>query len=570
MDTYAKTRLTKIYGEKFREFPRDLKAHGDQNKNNLNPHYNKLDGNQKLQADAVSNKTETKLFNKDIGTKVKRDIIAENITKQGKRLPVRSIKRISATSNFIYEFNPFVNTEQSRPLTSHTILWRKNNSAQTLPHSKTDFVKRRSSAVLPELKSHIDSVTNDPDLNVTNSSPTKNTCLPILGRENPTRILNKQVDKEFEQDDINREVEKVKSAWQVLRGEKDWTKGKDRVDNVQTKKLYEMLEKMTCEIDRVQRSYMDPKANRYLHKSANNVLKTSKPSLQEEAEIMRNLIFPDRKARTKSAFSILRNEDSKTIGKDMARIRFDEGVENILTDKQLNKNFLSSNYTAKKQSINTEAQEYDIPDDIRSIHTIASNKKQDTAIADMMKPKFTDESRIRAKIRSSIEEYLQHHTDNIHKSYGIEEKKEEYSQSVKPPSVSDIENILTSHNIGSHMLYENFERHSDDHDSENYASEDDAYRFYSNTATNATQVTSVDTTQENRRIQDMSLENTGLYNDIRPTKAVDAKSSNIRRHSSATNFQDNAFLKMGLNENLSRDTLSQILQSEYLRKDLSL
>lgn len=364
-------------------------------------------------------------------------------------------------------------------------------------------------------------------------------------------------------------MEKVKSAWQELRGEKDWTKGKDRIDNVRTKKLYEILEKMTCEIDRVQKNYMDPKANRYLHKSANNVFKTSKPSLQEEAEIMRSLIFPDRKARTKSAVSHLRNVDSEIIGKDMARIRFDEGMENILTDKQPNKNFLSSKYTAKKRSIHTEAHEYDIPDDIGSVHTIALNKKQDTAVTDIVKPKFTDENWIRAKTRSSIEEYLQHHTDNIHKSYGIEEKKEEYSRSVKP-SVSDIENILTSHNIGPHMLYENFERHSNGYDSENYASEDDAYHSYSNSATNATQTTSVDTIQENKKIHDMSLENTGLYNDTRPTKAVDAKSFNIRRQLSATNFQDNAFIKMGLNENLSRDTLSQIMQSEYLRKDLSL
>jgi len=366
------------------------------------------------------------------------------------------------------------------------------------------------------------------------------------------------------EEDIDREVEKVKSAWLELRGEKDWTKGKDRTDNVQTKKVYETLEKMMCELDRVQRNYMDPKANRYLHKSANNVLKMSKPRLQEEAEIIRNLIFPDRKARTKSA-SILRNKDNKTIDKDMARIRFDEGVENILTDKQLNKNFLSSN-SAKKQSIHTEAHEYNILDDKRSIHTIA-NKKQDTA---MMKPKFIDENRIRAKIRSSIEEYLQHHTDNIYKSYNIEAKKEEYSQNVKSPSIRDIENILASHNIEPNMLYENFERHSDDYDSENYASEDDAYRSYSNTVTNATQMTSVDSVEENRKIHDMSLENTELYNDTRPTKAIDAKSFKIRRHSSATNFQDNAFIKMGLNENLSRDTLSQILQSEYLRKDLSL
>jgi len=125
---------------------------------------------------------------------------------------------------------------------------------------------------------------------------------------------------------------------------------------------------MTCEIDRVQRNYMDPKTNHYLHKSATNVLRTSsKPSLQEEAKIVRDIIFPDKKSRIKSAVSHLRNVDSEIIGKNMAMVRFDEAAENILTDKQPSKNFLSSKCTAKKRSIHTEAHEYDIANDIRSI-----------------------------------------------------------------------------------------------------------------------------------------------------------------------------------------------------------
>lgn len=56
-----------------------------------------------------------------------------------------------------------------------------------------DFAKRKtSSAVLPELNSRVDFVTIDPDSNATNSNPTKNICLPILGREDPMRTLNKQ------------------------------------------------------------------------------------------------------------------------------------------------------------------------------------------------------------------------------------------------------------------------------------------------------------------------------------------------------------------------------------------
>ncbi|XP_011692960.1 PREDICTED: uncharacterized protein LOC105453011 isoform X3 [Wasmannia auropunctata] len=551
MNTCAKTRLAKVDGEKLPEVTRDLKAQGDQSKNNLNPHCNKFNGNRKLQADAVLNKSEAKPSNKDVLAKEKRDIIAENITKQGKRSHVSPVKRIPATSNFIYEFNSFVDAEQSRPLTSQTHLLRRNKSEQTLPYSKTV----------------------DPDSNVTNFSLAKNTYLPTLGREDSMRTLNKQIE-EYERGDIDREVENVKSAWQALREEKSWTKGKDRIDSVRMKKLYETLEKMTSKIDSVQRNYMDPKANHYLRRSATSVLRaSSKPSLQEEAEIVRSIIFPDRKgstARIRSAVSRLRNVDSEIIDNDTTRARVDEAAENISADIQRNKNFP----TAKKRSVYTEA--HDVANDIRSIRATASNacnKKQDTAIVNVVKP-FTDDGKTRARIKSSIEEYLQHYSDNIHKP-GVEGKEEEYPRDVKP-SASDIADILASHNIGSHVLYENFERHSDDYDStEDYTSENDAERFCSNTVTNATQATSVDISQENRRIRDdTSFENyTGLRDkshDARSTKAVDARSLGTRRQSSVTNCQDNAFIEMGLNKNLSRDTLSQILQSEYLRKDLSL
>ncbi|XP_077255912.1 uncharacterized protein LOC143893921 [Temnothorax americanus] len=346
----------------------------------------------------------------------------------------------------------------------------------------------------------------------------------------------------------------------MLREENYWARGKDRIDNARTKKLYEMLEKMTCEIDRVQKSFTDSKANHYLRKSANNVLGTSSgPNLQGEAKILRSVIFPDRKARAKSAVSRPRNVDSEIIGRDTARVRLDEAAENIFTDKQPRKNLLSK-YTAKKRSVHTDANKYDIANDARSVHTIASdtcNKKRDAAVTDIAKPTFADGNETRARIKSSIEEYLQCYNcnDNIHKSHGIAE--EERSLDIKP-----IADILACHNIGSHVFYENFERRSDGYDSDDYPSENDKDRSCSNTATTVTQVTSVDTIRENRRIRD--------NDDTRLTKAIDARAFDTRTQSSVTNCQDNAFIEMGLNKNLSKDTLSQILQSEYLRKDLSL
>lgn len=60
--------------------------------------------------------------------------IAENITKQGKKLRASPVKRIPATSNFIYEFNPFANAEQSNSL---TCLRPTSNSEQKLPCART-------------------------------------------------------------------------------------------------------------------------------------------------------------------------------------------------------------------------------------------------------------------------------------------------------------------------------------------------------------------------------------------------------------------------------------------------
>lgn len=371
-----------------------------------------------------------------------------------------------------------------------------------------------------------------------------------------------------EPSDIDYEVEKVKSAWQALRAKKNWTKGKDCISSINTKKLYETLEKMTCEVDRIQKRYMDPKANHYLHKSATNVLKTaSKSSFEEEAEIVKSIIFPKRKAKIESEISHLKNFDTEIISKDIAKIRFDETAGNILMNKQP-KNIFSSKHIAKNQSVHTNAYGHNIDNDIVSANTITLNtcdKKQD--ITDTMKLAFKDDGKTRMKIKSSIEKYLQNYSDNICKPRDIEEQKEEECFQDIKSSASDIANILASHNIGSYGLYENFEKCDDTYDSEDYMNERDKNFSCSNIATNTMQI---DTIQGSKKICDSTfLEDTESYkNDIRPIKSIGtSKQSNLG------SCQDNAFIKIGLNvleKNLSKDKLSQILQSEYLKKNLSL
>lgn len=373
-----------------------------------------------------------------------------------------------------------------------------------------------------------------------------------------------------EPSDIDHEVQKVKSAWQTLRVDRNWTRGKDCIGGINTKKLYETLEKMTCEVDRIQKDYMDPKTNHYLHKSATNVLKTaSKPSLEEEAEIVKSIIFPKRKAKIESEISHSKNFDTEIISKDIGKVRFDDTTENILTNKQPTKNTFSSKYIAKNRSVHSNAYGHNIDNNIVSANTIASknicDKKQDIT-TDTMKLAFKDNGKTR-KIKSSIEKYLQNYSDNIYKSRDIEEQKgEECFQDIKS-SASDIANILANYNIESYGPYENFEKCDDIYDSEDYMSERDKTFSCSNIATNTMQI---DTIQNSKRICDSTfLENTESYkNDIRPMKSIGTlKQSNL------ASCQDNALIKMGLNvleKSLSKDKLSQILQSEYLKKNLSL
>ncbi|KAL0119990.1 hypothetical protein PUN28_007984 [Cardiocondyla obscurior] len=458
-------RLGKHNGEKLPEFPRDQ--------------FNKLNKKSLI-------KTLTQSSNKDtLETKPKRDIVTENITKQGKKLHVDPIKRIPATNNFVYQFNSFA--KQSRLSTLQTHLSRANNSEQILPHSTTDLAKQKPSIVLPKLNSGVNFVTS-PNLNKTSSSSTKNTCLLILGKKDQTRTLIKQADKKCEQHDTEHEVKNVKSAWQILCEKKDWTKSRDYIDerDADVKKLQEMLEKMTCKIDKIQKNYMDAKASRYLQRSVTSVFGTGKSNLKEETGLVRGTIFPDGKAKIKSTLRRLTNVDNETIDKDMTRIQSDEDQDNVLTNKQSQKNLLSSKYTAKKRSIHTEAHKQNIANTARSVHTIAPNisKERDTVVTNIIKPKHTNKTG--AKTKCSFKEYLQRYSVDIHKSLGIEDR--ERTRHVEPSSIN-IADILAKHNIEPHM-YKYFQKRGCD--SGDCASESDESYSYSDIATNIMQVTSAD------------------------------------------------------------------------------
>lgn len=63
--------------------------------------------------------------------------IAENIARQGAKLRVSPVRRIPATNNLVYEFNPFGDID--RPSTSRPRRPRDNNSGHKLPRARTGF-----------------------------------------------------------------------------------------------------------------------------------------------------------------------------------------------------------------------------------------------------------------------------------------------------------------------------------------------------------------------------------------------------------------------------------------------
>lgn len=338
-------------------------------------------------------------------------------------------------------------------------------------------------------------------------------------------------------------MEKVKSAWQELRAQRHWTRGKDRVVNTRTRKLYEMLEKVTCEIDRTQKGYMGAKANRYLRKSAARVLvATGKPSLREDAEISRGMIFPKRAGQ------------SRTIGSDVTRLRSVDAIaesqkfdENVLAGKRSTEDLSSSRRGAKERSTRSRI----VGDHGESVRTIAPDtrgKKRDTIVDPARPLPFKGEKR--TDIRSSIEEYL--------RRYAIEEKRILERSRASTPDIAD---ILADLDIRS---CESLEKCDD-------ADEQDEKHSRMSTATKGT--TPPEAVRENWQIRGDTgkPENAESNNDVpRATTAVDASSPGASRRSAIASCEDNAFVRLALSKSLSRDQMSQIFQSKYLRKDLSL
>lgn len=301
-------------------------------------------------------------------------------------------------------------------------------------------------------------------------------------------------------------------------------------------------------MEKIQERYLNPRANRYSHKSATDVFTAT----MNETRLQN----AKKKARFKSA-SFNRSKNIDMFDKDAVQTQFKEATKNFSADERSSGDLLSSQLNSSA-CINA----CNVGNDIKLIDMSDNGEKQNTKAT---RAASKDNGAKRASVRTSVEEYLRNNCE-VCKLPDIEENEtRKWVKNVKSSTI-DIADMLTSLNIGSFELHDDLEKRNDACvGTQENTREDDKEHHCSNTAIDTARRTPVDTV----RNQTVS-ENTSVENSL---KFVDAKPAGTSKQSNATSCEDDAFIKIRLNvpdKSAARDKLSQMLQSEYLKKNLLL
>lgn len=319
--------------------------------------------------------------------------------------------------------------------------------------------------------------------------------------------------------DIDREVEKVKSDWRALRTDGGWTQNKN-YKNVRTRKLYDTLERMTLEIDKIQKLYLNPKSNQNLQRGEIK----SELSFDEKAGKIKHMLFP--------------KENKKIV---------DDKINNVLNDTLKNSSLevISSkdvcNKKIEKKSIFSNSQIQNTKSGTKLNNNLRLNKRNTD----------TNSSINLKKINSDIEQYLDKYINDIEKN-SISKKELEIKELDVP--TDDIANMLKKLNINSFDLY-------DIDNSEDFPQQE---KLKSIKKENSIQTL------------DQKIESTKMLlpkEDNNSSTQYNNKINNDSSIQTKNMYKDNAFIEMGLhalNNNYPRNALCHVLQSEYLKKDTSL
>lgn len=352
--------------------------------------------------------------------------------------------------------------------------------------------------------------------------------------------------------EIDREVERVKSDWRTLRSSTGWTQSKN-FTNARTRKLYDSLEKMTQEIDKMQKSYMDPKSNRYLHRGAMKALDSADLSFEEKASKIKSMLFP--KGNKRIADGTL-NELSNMLKTNLSDVSPSEHMPNKKSEK---KSLLPN---VKSQNCKNNS-----PSNIHKRNASGNNRKN------------------LKKINSDIEQYLHNYINEAEKNFVNKEESKINELEIHSEDVSD---MLKKLNLNSFDIYDiacNFE-------------ENPPLQSVGRTKSSAQITMNPKITEEENvakilsRMQ--SSVQTNMDSKVKSAKIKEeeiAKIVSSREDNHSTEYdnmlnydtsmqtntkdihQNNAFIEMGfhaLSNNYPQNALMRVLQSEYLKKDTSL
>ncbi|XP_043503010.1 putative uncharacterized protein DDB_G0289263 [Polistes fuscatus] len=459
-------------------------------------------------------------------SKIKQNINTENarwITRPARTW--QPAKRISATNNIVYEFNPFGNVENNDISKGFNNSQNSINSCglfnglkvSTISKSTTNDkkhiakdAKARSIVTLPKLSSSSNNSTNIFEKNekVMNVCENQASLPCILKRTDLTKnkTISKESDKKWKiasakLNYIDRDVKKVKTNWEQF--QKHYDRRKERYNfNPRMKKLYEVLENTACDRNKIKENVDSTNDQNILSKNS-KFSKNSKIIDQSDVEHSKNMLFPkqDQLAIVKSTTTSI-DLSSRGLKEDIVGNEKRNIVEQqpLFTEKRL-------------QNIN-------------DILTYESN---------LLNPhkNYSLNNKTSRKVKTEIDKYLEKYTTNFDKLNTIEQK----NVTIK---------VMKSQND----IQENFNENL------NYSycvSEENINNFEKD---------GIETSLNNNDFG----ENKESANE---TKNIDTKSVEIFDEFNEKLSKENTFVKIDCNDlNLPKNVLDKVLQSEYLKKEL--
>ncbi|KAG7205054.1 hypothetical protein KM043_005434 [Ampulex compressa] len=497
-----------------------------------------------------------------VGNDNDRKTFARKFNKIKNNARLGPVKRIPATHNFVFEFNPCgsnistTNSMLEAKEMSNIFNAAKEESTYFKPNGRTNSTNLQPQS-LPKLRAQYNCPSNL-DKREIKINYACDTNLPVIGKQD---LIGDRIDP-APISEIDRDVECVKSNWQALRSQKSWARSKDYTANARTRKLYETLEKVTREVDKIQRSYLHPKANQFLHRGAVKALEeTPTASLEEEACRIKDLLFPKENNRCRSNKRTASKEsgssDVNDVAKDFEKMTRLKRVSGFVDTEK-------SRFVPKLGMCSSDGMF--IPDSckadsLESISDFYVNRFN-------CKTPFEDERKTAAKIESQVGEYLDRYLNNTVKPR-VSAAQDENIAHLR--ASKDIAQMLEELKIRSKNFDESSEELSTNCDERlsfrsaeemEKPSAENHFEFDSDVSNNVK--------KKNTAIgEDVSLaemaESTRL--------AVEKSRDTSIQADAMRSAKENVFAKVafgGANVDATKNALSRILQSEYLSKDLSL